>query len=233
MAERVFKLTVVRHGETEANSRGIIQGHTDCPLSNIGRQQADLLGKRLSGSKFTHLFSSDLKRARQTMDAVVLANISDVEVIEDRRLRERNYGVHEGITFSELRKVCKRKHIGMENIKDGPDAEDTKDLYSRALMDFATSNETLLPIVDCKNDVNHSDQVMQVNASILITTHGGLIRQMLRYFNSELGCNLLYDDIRKCSPNTGVSTFLIRIRNHDCKILVQRLELHSERHLKA
>ena len=42
-----------------------ILGHKDCPLSSTGRQQAELLGKRLSNSRFTHFFSSDLKRARQ------------------------------------------------------------------------------------------------------------------------------------------------------------------------
>ena len=140
-----------------------------------------------------------------------------------------------------MHKICKRKKIDIENIKDGAAAEDTKDLYNRAvdfysylfklLLDFANSNETLLSITD-GSDLNDSDQTMKVNASVLITTHGGFIRQMLRYFYQDFSCSLLYDDIRQCSPNTGVSTFLVRVRSHDQKILVQRLELHSKRHLK-
>ena len=52
-------------GETEYNKQKIIQGQKDVALSDVGRQQAELVAERLSGEKFRLVFSSDLSRARK------------------------------------------------------------------------------------------------------------------------------------------------------------------------
>ncbi|XP_065192998.1 fructose-2,6-bisphosphatase TIGAR B-like [Sycon ciliatum] len=66
--ETSYKLTLIRHGETNENRLGIMQGQMDCALSEVGEQQARALGSRLAADKmeFTHVFSSDLQRAYKT-----------------------------------------------------------------------------------------------------------------------------------------------------------------------
>jgi broad specificity phosphatase PhoE len=63
----MYKLTVVRHGETEHNKSGILQGHLDIPLSSVGIEQARALAKDIGHERFSHAFSSDLLRASQVI----------------------------------------------------------------------------------------------------------------------------------------------------------------------
>jgi len=61
-----MKITLVRHGETEHNAAQVWQGHGDGSLSEIGREQAALVGKRLALQEYTRVISSDLDRAMET-----------------------------------------------------------------------------------------------------------------------------------------------------------------------
>jgi probable phosphoglycerate mutase len=88
-------LILIRHGETEWNAQGRLQGHEDIPLNPIGRAQADALGVRLAAEPFHALYSSDLVRALATAQSI--AAVSGHEVNRDRRLRERNLGVLQGV----------------------------------------------------------------------------------------------------------------------------------------
>ncbi|NWI92679.1 TIGAR bisphosphatase, partial [Pitta sordida] len=106
-----FGLTVVRHGETRYNKDKILQGQgVDEPLSATGFRQADAAGLFLSNVKFTHVFSSDLLRAKQTAAAILGKNkfSKDLEIKYDARLRERKYGVAEGKPLSDLKAMAKK-----------------------------------------------------------------------------------------------------------------------------
>ncbi|XP_067673895.1 uncharacterized protein [Haliotis asinina] len=112
----VFSLTLIRHGETLANRENIIQGQSDVPLSDVGIQQARLVGVRLQNERLTHVFASDLLRAAQTAQAIVEANKVYVNaVIKDKRLRERKFGVVEGKTFKELAAEARRNNSSIPN----------------------------------------------------------------------------------------------------------------------
>ena len=68
----------------------ICLGQTDISLSDFGESQAQLVGTRLQNERFTHVFSSDLARARQTASIIAEANkVTRCEVNHDKRLRER------------------------------------------------------------------------------------------------------------------------------------------------
>ena len=68
----------------------IIEGQQDIPLSDVGLQQATLVGKRLQNECFTHIFSSDLSRASQTAQTILDVNkIKKADILQDKRLRER------------------------------------------------------------------------------------------------------------------------------------------------
>ncbi|XP_071478953.1 fructose-2,6-bisphosphatase TIGAR-like [Diadema antillarum] len=95
-----FMLTFLRHGETEWNATFRCQGQSDVPLNNEGKEQAKRLGAYLSKEKFDYVYSSDLSRCLQTVKEVIDQGPNhDIEVIQDKRLRERAFGVYEGMSF--------------------------------------------------------------------------------------------------------------------------------------
>ena len=93
-------LFLARHGETAWNREERWQGQTDIGLNPLGRSQAQALAERLVGRGIAHITASDLSRARETAEIVArrLA-ISDIAI--DPNLRERGYGVFEGLTREE------------------------------------------------------------------------------------------------------------------------------------
>ena len=94
------RLIVVRHGETEWNLASRIQGHADSPLTAAGEAQAAAIAERLAGERLDRLVSSDLGRAWRTAQAI--SGRTGLAAVPDARLRERNYGVAEGLTYGEV-----------------------------------------------------------------------------------------------------------------------------------
>lgn len=90
----------IRHGSTEWNRLGKLQGQLDTDLTDDGREQARLLGLRLANETWDGIISSDLKRAKET--AQIISKMSGIPIIgTDNRLRERKYGQVEGTTATE------------------------------------------------------------------------------------------------------------------------------------
>lgn len=94
-------LYLVRHGETEWNRQRRIQGLTDIPLNETGREQARLTGMLLTRRPITRVVASPLSRARETAEI-----IASQLALGDPELRdafvERNYGAAEGLDFHEI-----------------------------------------------------------------------------------------------------------------------------------
>src|SRR5690349_6470285 len=78
-----------------------MQGQHDSPLTPTGLHQARQLARRLARVKFSALYSSDLGRAHQT--ARCIADETGHEIIADQALRERNFGIFEGLTNNEIK----------------------------------------------------------------------------------------------------------------------------------
>lgn len=95
-------LILIRHGETIWNRDMRFQGHGDSGLTDKGRAHTEALGKRLAAMPFDRLLSSDLGRARATAD--IIAGHTGHAVETDPRLRERHYGVLEGLNIKEIRR---------------------------------------------------------------------------------------------------------------------------------
>jgi len=86
-----MKIILIRHAESEANSKGIHQGQiVDTGLSEKGKEQARRLAESLKNEKIEAVYSSDLKRAMETAEAV--AKSHNLKVIPDKRLREFDSG---------------------------------------------------------------------------------------------------------------------------------------------
>jgi broad specificity phosphatase PhoE len=114
----VTTLLLVRHGETDWNAAGRLQGHTDRPLNDHGRLQAEELAERLAGEGADAIYASDLSRAKQTAE-IVGARLG-LPVVIDADLREKNWGNWEGLT-------------GDERVQVEFEGESTKDHRERVL----------------------------------------------------------------------------------------------------
>jgi broad specificity phosphatase PhoE len=99
----VTALLLVRHGETDWNADGRLQGQTDRPLSDFGRRQARRLADELEGEELEAIYSSDLVRARET--AEIVGERLGLPVVLDPDLREKDWGTWEGLTAVERDRV--------------------------------------------------------------------------------------------------------------------------------
>jgi 2,3-bisphosphoglycerate-dependent phosphoglycerate mutase len=95
------QLLLIRHGETQWNEDGRIQGYRDIDLSERGRRQALVLARHLAQQPIAAVIASDLARARDT--AQPLAQALGLALRIDSRLRERGFGIFEGTTDEEAR----------------------------------------------------------------------------------------------------------------------------------
>ncbi len=145
-----------------------MQGHADFPLSDLGLQQAHVLANRLASMKIDALYASPLLRAKQTADAV--AKVLQLDVVEDDRLQEYDFGDISGLTWPEIRDQypdVAREYQEESGFPKFPGAEG-RDAFS------ARVRESLDEIV-----ASHKD-----DAAVAVVTHGGPI---LVYVMSTLG----------------------------------------------
>lgn len=94
------KLGLIRHGTTDWNLEGRLQGQNNIPLNEAGRRQAHLLAERLSAEQWDVIVSSDLLRASETAD--IIADKTGIRPVRlEARLRERTHGRLDGTTLEE------------------------------------------------------------------------------------------------------------------------------------
>lgn len=98
------RIILIRHGETDWNDQGRIQGHLPVPLNARGMAQAEALAVCMRETAFDAVYSSDLLRARQTAEAIV--RLTGHEIRFDERLREWDLGMLSGL----LRTEAERDH---------------------------------------------------------------------------------------------------------------------------
>jgi broad specificity phosphatase PhoE len=101
------EIFIARHGQNEDNVKGILNGHRDLPLTDLGREQARQLGKGIQRKKlhFDAVYSSPLGRAYETAQIVSrLAALPEPIVMED--LIERDFGAMSGKLASQIEELC-------------------------------------------------------------------------------------------------------------------------------
>lgn len=177
-------LLMARHGRTRWNAEGRIQGHTDVPLDEVGRDQARTLGKQLRGRGVRAIACSDLVRARET--AAIVGSILGVPVaLELAELRERQLGAFEGRLREECITRWPEHWAGWEGAPGNtpPDGEDFAAFQQRTMLAVRRATEQLaLP-----------------GAPLLVVSHGGALRAFLEAVAP--GCVL------QVIPNAAVHEF--------------------------
>lgn len=110
------KIYIARHGETNWNKAGRLQGATDIPLNETGKKQAEECRRFFIERKIEAIFTSPLLRASKT--AKIINEGFDLPLIEMPEFKERKFGKAEGMTYEERTKVFPRKNYpNQENYK--------------------------------------------------------------------------------------------------------------------
>lgn len=95
-----MRLILVRHGETRWNQENRVLGHTEIELNEKGRKQAERLALTLKDETLAAIYSSPLRRARET--AGEIAHFHGLEVVTDDDLKEVDAGELDGLTYKEM-----------------------------------------------------------------------------------------------------------------------------------
>ncbi len=183
------RVTLVRHGETEWNVAMRLQGMKDSALTKNGLQQVQLVAKALSKLNFDMLISSDLGRAIRT--AEIINKHHGLEIKTDPSLRERNFGIMEGLTREQIQKKYRDVFDGYMERKDTyqiPQGESLVDFYKR--------------VTDGLNRIIKTYPEQE----ILIVSHGGVLdcvmRMVFNYSLSAPRCFSIY--------NASVNSFSVK-----------------------
>lgn len=164
-----MRLLLVRHGETDWNAAGRIQGLTDIALNDAGRRQAERLYRRLHDRTIDAVYSSDLTRALETARIVAgderLAGRRRVPLRAAGALREIAYGAWEGKTRAEL-----------EEAGHGP----WLDAWVRG--EWCEAPQGGEPREDVDRRVDHFLSAIfprHVGETVLVVSHGGPLRLLI------------------------------------------------------
>ena len=163
------KLVLVRHGQSEWNAKNLFTGWKDPKLTDLGIQEAIKAGDLLENRnlKFDLMFTSDLFRAQETGRLILeQMNQTDIQVIKDQSLNERNYGDLAGLNKDEAREKWgeEQVHIWRRSFDvPPPGGESLKNTAERVLPYFELE---IMPKV--KEGLN-----------ILVAAHGNSLRALV------------------------------------------------------
>lgn len=187
-----MKFIFVRHGESEGNHFGLIQGHLDFHLSDEGRKQALTAAseiKKTIGNDKPLIFSSDLSRAWET--AVIISESLHLQTpIPDRRLRERHMGILQDQHWTKINwEIINSPRPLISGLE-------TRDMITKRIFDFVQFS---------------LNQVSPITDTIIAVTHGGTLT-FLYHFLLETK----FEDIPHL-PNASVHSFKVSIGSNKIK----------------
>jgi 2,3-bisphosphoglycerate-dependent phosphoglycerate mutase len=163
-------LVLVRHGQSEWNAKGLWTGWTDIPLSEEGEKEAREIGAKLTHLSFTKGYTSNLIRAKQTMDQIQNEAGQHFLVTNTEKLNERNYGEYTGKNKWEIKeKIGEEEFIKLRRAWDYPitNGESLKQVYERVIPYY---KEEILPN-------------LEKGETILIAAHGNSLRALIKYLD--------------------------------------------------
>ena len=160
-----MNIYIIRHGETNLNIDGVLQGWLDEPLNENGRYLATVTGREMQKLRFDYCISSPLIRAKETAEIILRESQNDIPIIYDDRIREISFGMREGTKLSKNEaQLFFTKPFAFGSF---PDGESVSDVCERT-QDFL------------KELINRDDE-----KTYLISTHGCAVRAMLNMFYED------------------------------------------------
>ncbi len=153
---------LVRHGQTQWNQEGRIQGQTDSPLTADGRMQARAWGQQLSGTAWDRIIVSDLGRARHT--AELINEQLGIAITVDQRLREQDWGRWVGLTLAQIKAA---------------DGELLEQQIQAGWRFCPPAGENRLQVLKRSRKALAEAAARYAGQNLLVVTHEGVIRALL------------------------------------------------------
>jgi broad specificity phosphatase PhoE len=195
-----MRLYLVRHGESIANNQRKHQGDSyDTDLTELGFEQAKKLAKRLREFKFDIIYTSNLKRAKQTAEEI--NSFHNKELIINENLKERDNGDFSGKVWTE--ELWKDISGDKMSIK-APNGENKIDQFNR-----------VKPIIN---------EILNLNKDILIVSHGGTIKSIL----ASLFPEKTLEEVHEIYKTGNTCLYEIEIQNKEAKIIIENCMKHLE-----
>ena len=175
-SNRYCTLYIVRHGETDWNIKGLLQGHTDIPLNRAGEIQAKKVARKLGDLDVAMSFSSDVVRAKRTAEIIALEK--KIAVRSTKALRERSFGKYEGKPWREIEYqdllVKFFKLSSRERFKKTP------------YRGFESDEKLMVRFIPLLREVS----IANLGKNVLVVTHGGILRAFLNHLDFNQGKEL-------------------------------------------
>ena len=159
-----YRISILRHGLTEANENGIYIGKTDLPLSETGREALEDKYDQYEYPKVQRVYSSPLERAVQS--AEILFPEREIVIVDD--LREMDFGVFEGLPAEELIQLDSYKKWLRGGLDNPPPNGET--LRSMMMRCYSALNLIIMDMM--KNGYTHTG----------VVTHSGILMNMMSCF---------------------------------------------------
>jgi alpha-ribazole phosphatase/probable phosphoglycerate mutase len=160
-----MKIYLIRHGQTDWNIQGRIQGSHDIPLNERGRRQAELLAKAMDSRPVSRIFSSTLTRAMETAERI--SRRQKVDICPMPRLIEVEFGKWQGMTWDEIMEAYPKEYrlwaLGPDEVSP-PGGETQDQVISRCVL----AAREILKITGGREDA-------------AIVSHGATIACLLSY----------------------------------------------------
>ncbi|MGI4728694.1 MAG: 2,3-bisphosphoglycerate-dependent phosphoglycerate mutase [Janthinobacterium lividum] len=163
------QLTIVRHGQSEYNLENRFTGFADVALTNQGREEAAMCGRKLIGMHFDDCFTSVLKRAIETLDIILdTINQKQLPIFKDAALNERNYGDLQGLNKAETAEKysAEKVHLWRRSFDVAPPGGES----------LKQTQERVLPYYYA-----HIEPLLQDGKNVLIVAHGNSLRALMMH----------------------------------------------------
>jgi 2,3-bisphosphoglycerate-dependent phosphoglycerate mutase len=210
----MYKIILLRHGESTWNKENRFTGWTDVDLSEKGKDEAKKAGQILKreGFLFDIAYTSVLKRAIRTLWIVLdEMDLMWIPVIRNWRLNERHYGDLQGLNKAET-----AKKFGDEQVKiwrrsydiQPPALDKNDDRYPGKDPRYSALKESELPLTECLKDTvdrfvpyweNTIAPMVQSGKKVIIAAHGNSLRALVKYLD-----NISNEEIVELNIPTGI-----------------------------
>ena len=180
-------LIIVRHGQSVYNIENRFTGSLDVGLTKFGKHEAQIAGQTLMEFNFDFAYTSTLKRAQESLKIILEEiNQTNIKIIEENALNERNYGSLQGLNKGETIAKYGLKQVEIWRRSYAirpPEGESLEDTFNRMIPFYKQEIESKL----------------KSNKTILIVAHGNSLRALVMYLE-----DINQEEISNLNIPTGI-----------------------------
>ncbi len=158
----MLRLLLIRHGETDSNASGRFQGQSNAPLNLNGQKQAATLSQAIAGEAVQALYASDLRRARETAQAI--ATPLGLSIKHAPELRKLSFGTWEGLTYTDIEQRDPQALVAWQR--------DPNDVAP-------PGGETLRQLAARVGDIYGEIVSTHMGNTVVLVSHGGPLRVLI------------------------------------------------------